>query len=418
VSVLRFAVLADAHIGRSIPLAVAEHRRRAFSKAFSRAVDSIVEASVDYVFFCGDLFERRTLRPYLVQFAHDELFRLARETEERHGKQVKVFIIRGNHDGRPQSDTLDYIKHPLADYLVVFDDEHVAYRDDRLHVVGLGYYDEVDRAFEVVAKPAFEDGDGLRILMLHGFVAGYNEIPPYSSSVTIDQLASVKPRFVFAGHYHRRCPYKRLPGGGWVITPGSLEMYDFGEGPEKGFYLVENADAEPAFRWVSIEPMHVMKQTVVGSRRRRRPIEWYREHIVEAVTAFVDELRRAEKPGYLRVVVEGGLSEGFPSDIVLDEVDRLKKDEPLLLWVDVDTMGLDLPPMAVRPEREQVSVSEFFSDFGEFVEDIREMHGRVRDTLEDEASVQTGLLTPSQRWPLIAEWLRRFEGRRFKEEAG
>ena len=66
--VMRFAVLADAHIGRSIPLAIAEHRRKAFSSAFTKAVDAIIEAGVDYVFLCGDLFERRTLRPYLVQF--------------------------------------------------------------------------------------------------------------------------------------------------------------------------------------------------------------------------------------------------------------------------------------------------------------------------------------------------------------
>jgi len=412
---MRFAVLADAHIGRSIPLAVAEHRRRAFSDAFSRAVDAIVDAGVDYVFFCGDLFERRTLRPHLVQFAHDELYRLARETEVRHGKRVKVFIVRGNHDGRPQSDTLDYIKHPLAEYLVVFDDENVVYSDEALYVVGLGYYDEIDRAFEAVVKPAFEGGDGMRVLMLHGFVAGYNEVPPHSSSVTIDQLASVRPRFVFAGHYHRRCPPKRLPGGGWIVTPGSLEMYDFAEKPEKGFYIVENADDDPEFRWVPIEPMHIMKQTVVKSDRRRPP-EWYRSRIVEAVRAFVEELRKAGKPGYLKVVVDGGLSEGFPSDINLDEVERLKR-EPLLLWVDVDTMELDLPPMAVRPEREHVDVEEFFSDFGEFAAKIREMHGRVKEVLEEEASVQTGLLTPSQRILLIEEWLERFEERRFGEEA-
>jgi len=410
---MRFAVLADAHIGRSIPLAVAEHRRRAFSAAFSRAVDAIVEAGVDYVFFCGDLFERRTLRPHLVQFAHDELYRLARETEERHGKRVKVFIIRGNHDGRPQSDTLDYIKHPLADYLVVFDDDHVTYRDGRLHVVGLGYYDEVDRAFEEVARPAFEGAEGLRVLMLHGFIAGYNDVPPHSSSVTLDQLASVGPSFVFAGHYHRRCPPRRLPGGGWVLTPGSLEMYDFGERPEKGFYLVEGADAEPAFRWVPIEPMHVMRRVEVKSERRRPP-EWYRGRIVEAVEGFVEELRRAGRQGYLRVAVEGGLSEGFPGDISLDEVERLRREEPLLLWVDVDMMDLDLPPMAVRPEREHMDVAEFFSDFGEFAGEIREMHGMVRDVLEEEASVQTGLLTPSRRAALVAEWLKRFEGRRFR----
>ena len=413
---MRFAVLADAHIGRSIPLAIAEHRRRAFSKAFSRAVDAIIEAGVDYVFFCGDLFERRTLRPHLVQFAHDELYRLAQETEERHGKRVKVFIIRGNHDGRPQSDTLDYIKHPLAEYLVVFDNENVVHKDGDLHVVGLGYYDEVDRAFEVIVKPAFEGSNGLRILMLHGFVSGYNEVPPQSSSVTLDQLSSVKPSFVFVGHSHRRCQPKRLPSGGWVVTPGSLEMYDFGEKPEKGFYLVESADTEPVFQWVSIEPMHVMKQTVIKSGRRRS-IDWYRRRIVEEVSEFVEELRRDGKPGYLRVVVEGKLSEGFPSDIVLDEVDRMREAEPLLLWVDADRMGLDLPLMAVRPEREPVSVAEFFKDFGEFADDIRDMHVMVRDVLEEEASVQTGLLTPSQRGPLVVEWLSRFEGRRFKEEA-
>ena len=410
---MRFAVLADAHIGRSIPLAVAEHRRRAFSAAFSQAVDAIIEAGVDYVFFCGDLFERRTLRPYLVQFAHDELYRLARETEERHGKRVKILIIRGNHDGRPRSDTLDYIKHPLADYLFVFDDNHLVYGDERLHVVGLGYYDEVDRAFDAIARPALGGGDGMRVLMLHGFIAGYNEVPPNSSSVTLDQLDSVGPAFVFAGHYHRRCPPRRLPGGGWVVTPGSLEMYDFGEGPEKGFYLVNDADSDPIFRWVPIEPIHVMRRAVVRSERRRPP-EWYRVRIVEAVEAFVEELRRAGKHGYLRVVVKGGLSEGFPSDIALDEVERLK-EEQLLLWVDVDTIELDLPPMAVRPEREELDVAEFFSDFGEFAGEIREMHGMVREVLEEEASVQTGLLTPSRRAPLVAEWLRRFEGRRFGE---
>ncbi|MFQ6052999.1 MAG: exonuclease SbcCD subunit D, partial [Candidatus Bathyarchaeia archaeon] len=352
---------------------------------------------------------------HLVQFAHDELYRLARETERRHGKQVKVFIVRGNHDGRPNSNTLDYIKHPLADYLVAFDEGNVAYRDGSLLVVGLGYYDDIDKAFETLARPAFEGREGIRVFMFHGFVAGYHDVPYNSRSVTLDQLDSVDPRYVFAGHYHGRCKPRQLPGGGWLITPGSLEMYDFAERPEKGFYLVEGAEADPVFRWVPIEPMHVMRQTAVRSERRRPP-EWYRSRINEAVEEFAGELKRTGKEGYLRVVVEGGLSHGFPSDIVLDEVEGLVRDERLLLWVDVDTMGMDLPPLAVRPEGGLVDVEEFFSEFGEFAGEIREMHGRVRDALEEEASVQTGLLTPSQRVPHVAEWLRLFEGRRFREE--
>ena len=90
---MRFAVLADTHTGRSIPLAIAEHRRRAFSEAFTRTVDDIIEAGGDYI---------------------------------------------------------------------------------------------------------------------------------------------------FTGHYHQRCREKRLPDGGWILTPGSLEMYDFGERPEKGLYILDH----------------------------------------------------------------------------------------------------------------------------------------------------------------------------------
>jgi len=413
---MRFVVLADAHIGRSIPLAIAEHRRRAFSGAFTKAVDEIVEAGVDYVFFCGDLFERRTLRPDMVQFAHDELYRLARETEERHGKRVKILLVRGNHDGRPQSDTLDYIKHPLARYLHAFGDEGIAYSDGVLHVVGLNYYDQVDRAFERLARPAFEGSKGLRVLMLHGFVSGYNQVPPYDSSLTLDQLASVDPAFVFAGHFHRRCPPRRLPNGGWVLTPGSLEMYDFAENPEKGFYIVEaGAEGPPEFRWVPIEPMHVMRQAEVKTEDRESP-DWYGDRIKEAVEGFRAELEKRGKPGYLMVRVSGRLREGFPGDVDLRWVDELVGSDPLLLWVDVDTLGLEAPLTSGPPEREMVDVAEFFSVFGGFAEEIREMHGRVRDTLEEEASLQTGLLTPSQRAALVEEWVRRFEARRFGGE--
>jgi len=44
------------------------------------------------------------------------------------------------------------------------------------------------------------------------------------------------------------------------------------------------------------------------------------------------------------------------------------------------------------------------------------MHSRVREVLEEEASLQTGLLTPSQRAPLAEEWAKRFEKHQFRGE--
>ncbi len=45
------------------------------------------------------------------------------------------------------------------------------------------------------------------------------------------------------------------------------------------------------------------------------------------------------------------------------------------------------------------------------------MHTRVREALEEQASATTGLLTATQRAPLVEECVERFEARKFREEA-
>jgi len=205
----------------------------------------------------------------------------------------------------------------------------------------------------------------------------------------------------------------KLRSGAWLLTPGSLELYDFGEEPPKGFWLVDvDAGSEPQFRWVEIEPMHLMRKLEIAGKGRNPP-SWYQEKVLESVKAFQNELRRTGKSGYLRVVVSGELSEGFPSDIDLSGVEAMRKEEPRLLYVDVDTMELEVPHLGFTFERERIDIAEFFRDFGDFASEISEMHAKVRETLEESASVQTGLLPPSQRAPLIEEWLRRFRERSF-----
>jgi hypothetical protein len=139
------------------------------------------------------------------------------------------------------------------------------------------------------------------------------------------------------------------------------------------------------------------------------------DRIRETVEGFAKELNESGKKGYIRVVVEGRLSEGFPSDVTTREAEAVMEREPALLWIDVETMRLDMPAMAARPERTSGDVAEYFKDFGEFSADIRDMHRRVKDALDNEASEQTGLLTPTGRTPFVADWVERFEARRFKE---
>lgn len=409
---MRFAVLADLHIGRSIPLAIAEHRRMAFERALTKAVDAIVAAGVDYVFVCGDLFERRTLRPYMVEFTQRELFRLVKETEARRKKSPLLLVIRGNHDGSRESNVLEYLKHPLGSYLHIFNDENPTYSDDNIFVVGLSEYDQIDRAFENKAKPALAKATGIKIVMLHGFVEHYNNVPPGDSSVTLSSLAESGADFVFTGHYHKKCDPRKLQNGGWVLTPGSTEIYDFAEDPEKGLYIVDTEG--PQFTWVPIEPLHVMRQVKIDNGRGADP-KWYEAKAVETLRGFVDELHAQHKQGYIRIKLEGTLSEGWPSDVSEDRI-RGAVPDPLLLWTDVDTLELNLPPSVARPMAENTDVAEYFRDFGGFAEEIREVHGRVREALEEEASTKTGLLTATQREQFIVDWVRRFEAKTFKGE--
>jgi hypothetical protein len=64
---------------------------------------------------------------------------------------------------------------------------------------------------------------------------------------------------------------------------------------------------------------------------------------------------------------------------------------------------------------ENTDVAQYFRDFKGFAEDIREVHGRVREALEEEASTKTGLLTATQRAEFISEWISRLEAKTFRE---
>ncbi|MDP7206969.1 MAG: hypothetical protein QGH14_00060, partial [Candidatus Bathyarchaeota archaeon] len=272
----------------------------------------------------------------------------------------------------------------------------------------------IDRAYEAYAKPALEEAQGLKVLMIHSFIAGYNLIPPYSSSLSLDVLAETDSDYVFSGHYHLKCPPKRLPSNGWVLTPGSLEMYDFGEHPEKGFYIIDHGEA-PKFTWIPLEPLHFMKRARIDSERRQTPA-WFSRRILEEVNLFRLDLERTGKEGYLRIRVRGPLRDGLPGDIDLEPVNRLIHDDPSLLWVDVDTIGVEMPLVARAVEQEQIDVATFFAPLGEFAGEITKMHTRVREALEEQASATTGLLTASQRVSLVEEWVGHFEARKFREE--
>src|SRR5271157_3308937 len=137
---IKVGVLSDTHVGCAVPKVIGDLRREAFRKAFSTAIDAFIAENVEYVIHCGDLFERRTMTPQDSVFVKNEFQRLV---DSLHG-QIKIFIVRGNHDGTTENSSLDYVKHPLAEYFTVLGDGSLKgspelFDDGVMAVQGLGY---------------------------------------------------------------------------------------------------------------------------------------------------------------------------------------------------------------------------------------------------------------------------------------
>ena len=92
---MKFAHIADCHIGSWKDLRL----RNANTKAFERAIDKCIESQVDFVLISGDLFN--TSMP-----AIDELKVVVQKLKELKDKDIQVYIIAGSHDFSPSGKTM------------------------------------------------------------------------------------------------------------------------------------------------------------------------------------------------------------------------------------------------------------------------------------------------------------------------
>ena len=180
---VKIGVFSDTHIGRTVPNVVAEYRRRAFRHAFEQALNIFIEEGVEYVVHGGDVFERRSMTPGDTKFVKEEFQRLV----DGLGGEVKILVVRGNHDGTPENSALDYVEHPLAKYLKVIGDgalkgEVDIYEDDGIAAVGYGYTPyaavKIGEVEEAIRKRFEETSAEHKIFIIHAFIEDHQDIPP------------------------------------------------------------------------------------------------------------------------------------------------------------------------------------------------------------------------------------------------
>jgi DNA repair exonuclease SbcCD nuclease subunit len=418
---LRIGVFSDTHIGRNIPRVVGDARRHAFREAFKQAINIFIDNRVDYVVHGGDLFEKRSMAPDDAGFVKDEFYRLVKNSREKWGKDVKIFIVRGNHDGAPSSCVLEYITHPLADYLHIIGEsvggELQYYSDGKILVTGIGYHPFIRKRFKdligslsEIVKPS--KNNQFKILLLHNYVEGVNVIPPYTpehSIINRDDLEKIQVNIVIVGHYHERGEVKERNNLRFII-PGAIEAVDLGEEGPSGVYILDVDGSERIqAKFVELTPSQHVALRRVGSEEAK-PLQWFKDRVLEEISIFMNELSEKRLPGILKIKVSGTTTDlkVFPRIFTEEELRRIRDDNPNLLYLEIEE---DIMPLieeelgGAMPISREDLVRDLFKELGQ-EPNIAELIEEASLTLEEKVSEKTGLLKDSDRSVFIERWAR------------
>lgn len=417
---VKLGVFADTHVGRSIPNVISEHRRQAFRHAFSQAINIFIKERVEYVIHAGDLFEKRSMTPSDSLFVKEELQRLV----DSLGEKVKIILVRGNHDGTPENNALNYVEHPLAKYLKIVGEKTLqgdpeSFEEGDFAIIGFGYTPYVSTKLaelKDILKGSFEKlGARHKIFLAHMFVEG-QEIPPNVPEYQIAPISLMKDlgaTLIIAGHYHKYLPLRER-GGVFLLCPGATEAIDLSdEGPFGVCILKLNDKVECNF--VPLKPLYKIKSETIDSKGAAQKPNWFLEKAMEAANKFSKEVQSEEIEGIFRIALRG-VVDGSRFDLEADieaQMREIRRNNPKLLHVEIDN-GLCELSSGVISVPEHMSRDEFlrevFSVLGEKgLAQALSLAEEVRMALEEKASSQTGLLKESDRRPFIEKWLKILE---------
>jgi len=413
---MKIGVFADTHVGRCTPRAIGEIRRKAYRHAFSQAINAFIDEGVDCLIHAGDVFEKRSMIPEDSVFVKEDLQRLVDSIHDKYGKDVMMFAIRGNHDGAPESNALDYIKHPLAKYLKIIGDGTLQGKDeaqvhDGLRLVGVSYHPYISIKFENIKtniKECFSDRDELKLLVVHNFIDGYHPIPPgvpRHNLLTVHDFDDLEVDMIIAGHYHGR----KEPGDvneTMLLTPGATEAVDLSDEGPYGVYIVEGRES---IRFIPIKPLHEIRNIRVSSQEAIKPTRWFIENALVEARLYAYSLQRADAEGILRVVLLG-LTDEDPYTIeqpLMSEFARMKETAPRLLHIELVNRVENVRQPVVLPALGGGAefAAEILKPLGRSTQEVVRIVEEVGTTLDEKASQKTGLLTGSDRVPFVNRWV-------------
>ena len=306
---MKFAHLADCHIGswRDPKL------KDTSTLAFTKAIDKCIKEKVDFILIAGDLFN--TSFPRL-----DNLKTVVTKFKQLKDMDIPVYIVPGSHDYSPSGKTILDVLEEAGLFVNVFKGTaengklKLNFTIDRktgAKITGiLGKRGALEKTYyEKLILENLEDEKGYKIFLFH---SGIDELKPKEMENIISQPLSLLPKgfdYYAGGHVHI-VDDKQIEGYGRIAYPGPLFPNSFAE-LEKlergGFYIVEDGNA----RWEPIQIYNVEKLDVKCDHKTPEEIK----------NEILNHFKNKELNNTIVLIrLQGVLDEGKPSDINFKEI--------------------------------------------------------------------------------------------------
>jgi hypothetical protein len=241
---MKFAHIADTHIGAHHEPILADLE----AKAFSEAMDRCIEEEVDFIIIAGDLFQSGI--PDLA--AVDTAAKKMRQVRE---SGIPIYVIYGSHDYNPNGKSIIDILDSTGLFTKVVKGEVTEgklklefFKDPKTEVKLVGISARKagleSQYFEILDRDALESEPGFKIFLFH---AGIDEFKPKYLTQMESIPVSLLPKdfqYYAGGHIHEKGEYN-LPHYNPIIFPGTLfagSPRDFeaaAKGVQRGFYIIE-----------------------------------------------------------------------------------------------------------------------------------------------------------------------------------
>lgn len=319
---MKFAHMADCHVG-----GWSEPRLKELTiRSFALAIDRAITENVAFVLISGDLFN--TAMPSL-----DLIKEVAHHLSRLKEKDISVYMIPGSHDYSPSGKTmLDvFEKAGLLENVVKIKEESdkkisLDFTHDKTNTKITGLYGKRNaldkQIYKILDKESLEKEKGFKIFMFHCAISQYK---PASFNAIHSQDVSDLPKgfdYYAGGHVHY--VFNTKVNQGVLAFPGPLFPNSFSELKELrhgGFYIV-NVNNKIELKHVPVEIYKIQDIDVDVDGLTS----------IEANTKVLEEIKKIEPADKIILLrISGVLDSGKISDIDFRQIENLLQTSYVIL---------------------------------------------------------------------------------------